>query len=124
LVALAYIPNPHNYPVVNHIDGDKLNNCVDNLEWCSASHNAQDAEKRGKVYSLEKPRGRRKTKEEAIEIYNYILNNLSMNNTQLALKLDTSRTTIKYYKNKILSLNDYHESEYNQVVGNCKPLTI
>lgn len=39
LVALAFIDNPNNYPLVNHIDGDMENNSVENLEWCDASHN-------------------------------------------------------------------------------------
>lgn len=35
LVAKAFIPNPNNYRTVNHIDGNKLNNIVTNLEWAS-----------------------------------------------------------------------------------------
>ncbi len=43
LVALAFIPNPDGLPEVNHIDEDKGNNRVDNLEWCSRSQNMRHA---------------------------------------------------------------------------------
>lgn len=39
LVAQAFLPNPNNYPEVNHIDENKLNNNVDNLEWCDRKYN-------------------------------------------------------------------------------------
>lgn len=41
LVAEHFIENPKNKPHVNHIDNDGLNNCVTNLEWCTASENMQ-----------------------------------------------------------------------------------
>lgn len=47
LVAETFIPNPNNYPCVNHKDNNPSNNCVNNLEWCTQSYNVQYAYKHG-----------------------------------------------------------------------------
>lgn len=43
LVAKYFIPNPNNLPEVNHKDGNKLNPCYTNLEWCTRSDNVKHA---------------------------------------------------------------------------------
>lgn len=48
LVAEAFIPNPNNKPYINHKDGNRCNNHVDNLEWVTPLENTHHAMRRGK----------------------------------------------------------------------------
>lgn len=47
MLAIHFIPNPHNYKEVNHIDGDKQNYSLSNLEWCTRSQNMRHTDRLG-----------------------------------------------------------------------------
>lgn len=45
IVAEAFLPNPHNLPEVHHMDWDRMNNSIDNLEWCTRDYNLANRRK-------------------------------------------------------------------------------
>ena len=63
LLMEAFVDNSNNYPQINHIDGNKLNNNLYNLEWCTAKHNSTSAVNMGLCDA------RRKASEVIIEQY-------------------------------------------------------
>ena len=62
LVAAAYLPNPHNLPQVNHINEDKTNNHLFNLEWCTNEYN--ELYSKAKWWTVITPEG------DTVEVYN------------------------------------------------------
>lgn len=72
LVAMTFIPNPNNLTQINHIDGNKHNNKVENLEWCTPKENTIHALQSGLV-DMHKIIMKDKKTKEIIRVFNNIL---------------------------------------------------
>lgn len=91
LVAEKYIPNPNNYEQVNHIDGDKTNNNVNNLEWVSNLMNRAHAVKMG----LHLKGGDCPWSKLNWEKVNFIRNNSTYSTKELSNNFNVSEATIR-----------------------------
>lgn len=97
IVATTFLLNPDNLPMVNHIDGNKLNNHVSNLEFCTASHNTQHSFNIGRIIH-----NRKITEEGLIDIFSntkfdgldrFKKGSVSIND--MAIKYNVSGVTIR-----------------------------
>jgi hypothetical protein len=95
LIAIHFIENPNNLKVINHKDGDKLNNELSNLEWCTHSYNSKHGfESNGRKIHL------RKLKEsEVLEIRDKLLNYKRGMVKQLAHEYNVTIWIISLIKN-------------------------
>jgi hypothetical protein len=101
LVAETFIPNPQNKPQVNHIDGNKLNNKVDNLEWATAKENTQHSIKKLNNKTHGEYNGNSKLKENDII---WIKNNCIPGDKKLGYRplsklFNTTKSNIKFIFN-------------------------
>jgi hypothetical protein len=101
LMAKTFISNPDNKPCVNHIDGDKVNNKLPNLEWCTYSENLRHAYKT-KLFpefnNLGSKNGRSILNEEAVltirELFKHMIGIKQYKSLDLAEIFDVSKVTV------------------------------
>lgn len=105
LVAQHFIPNPDDLPEVNHIDSNKKNNRVENLEWCTNEQNLkhyQETRLYNRNTSLNRKRKPNKLSVNEVELIRERYRNGETNKTQLGKDFKVHRTTITKIINKTI----------------------
>lgn len=99
LVACAFIPNPYNFPQVNHKDGNKTNNHVSNLEWCDRSYNQKHAFKIGLNSSVGVKNSQSKLSEEDVRLVRFLYMK-GLSRRQLGHEFNVTKASINMIVNK------------------------
>lgn len=96
LVAEAFVPNPLNLPVVNHLDGNSLNNRADNLEWTTVKGNNRHAIQHGSFTMGEKSPYHKLTEDQVKEIRRvYVKGDKDFGVKPLARKYGVSSSAVR-----------------------------
>ena len=72
LVAITYIDNPNNLPIVDHIDGNRTNNSVENLRWTTYSGNSRNTKQNRKIKIINENTGEEKCFDTVIAASEYL----------------------------------------------------
>lgn len=119
LVAEAFIPNPDNLPVVDHIDEDKTNNHVSNLRWCTHAQNAEYYNtKDGRRYHIELAKERK----EKLRRYEELLAKKAKEITELQRALDKRAREIQMLEQRNASTEEKLKKKEEQLVNATKKL--
>jgi hypothetical protein len=108
LIAMTFIENKEDKPQVNHIDGDKTNNNVSNLEWCTSSENTQHAFDTGlhKINYAENVSTAKLTNKEYISLIQDILDGLSNDDIANKYGLHSRYVSLIRHKKRLKTIWD------------------
>lgn len=117
LVAEAFIPNPESKPEVNHIDGNRQNNHISNLEWVTSGENSLHASKTGlRVYT------NRLTKDEFLDCLYDVINGESYQSlsSRVPYKVPFLSTKLRALAKEFNLETELNESLYTQRVNRAR----